>query len=146
MSKMILFYGQHLDYPEFSNFYPASMTIKGKTYATVEHYFQACKTKVLREHERVRTAATPAQAKHLGRKVALRPDWERVKTEVMRRALMAKFTQHQSLLGLLVGTGDAVIHEASPSDAIWGWMGGSGQDLLGKILMEVRTAIKKGQK
>jgi len=143
MSKPILFYGQHLEYPEFSNFYPASMTIRGKTYRTVEHWFQASKTKETRAHEKIRTASTAAQAKRLGRAVQLRPDWEKVKMEVMRRGLEAKFTQHGGLKQLLLETGDRAIHEASPSDAIWGWMGGQGQDLLGKLLMETRTKIRK---
>jgi hypothetical protein len=78
-----------------------------------------------------------------GRVVQLRPDWEKVKIDVMRQGLMAKFTQHAGLRQLLLDTGDRVIHEASPNDAIWGWMGGSGQDLLGKLLVETRATIRK---
>lgn len=142
MSSAILFYGQHREYPEFSNFYVAPIELHGKQYATVEHYFQACKAQTRQGHEKIRKASTAAQAKRLGREVSLRPGWESIKAEVMRQALMAKFTQHEDLQEILLATGDRVIHEASPTDPIWGWMEGSGQDLLGKLLMEVRKVCR----
>jgi len=40
-----------------------------------------------------------------------RPDWERVKADVMLAALRAKFAQHPTLRSLLLGTGDALIVE-----------------------------------
>ena len=145
VNKPIFFYGQHKEYPEFSNFYPAIIEINGRQYATVEHYFQACKAQNHKSHEQIRRAVSAARAKQLGRQVELRRDWEQVKIEVMRQALLAKFTQYEDLRQLLLSTGDRVIHEDSPTDAVWGWMGGRGQDLLGKLMMQVRTALKKGQ-
>lgn len=145
MSGPILFYGKHNEYPEFSNFYVAPIELHGRQYSTVEHYFQACKAKTRGAHEKIRKASTPAQAKRLGREVDLTPNWERLKTGFMLDALMAKFTQHPDLKQLLLSTGDRVIHEDSPTDAIWGWMGGSGQDLLGRLLMQVRATIRKGE-
>jgi ribA/ribD-fused uncharacterized protein len=92
--------------------------------------------------ERVRHCRTPGEAKHLGRRIPLRPDWEHIKYEVMLVGLKAKFTQHAHLKELLLSTGTAAIHENRP-DPVWG--GGpnypKGKDLLGKALMRVRAAI-----
>lgn len=139
----ILFYGAHREYGEFSNFYPVPIRIGGKTYPSAEHYFQACKACSRKEHEAIRLTPTPGEAKRKGRGVALRTDWEEAKMGVMHSALRAKFSQHDDLKALLLSSGDRVIHEDSPSDKIWGWMGGQGQDLLGKLLMELRTELRE---
>jgi ribA/ribD-fused uncharacterized protein len=142
MPDTIIFYGALEGYSAFSNFHPAPIRIGGRTYPTSEHYFQACKAETREECEAIRKAGNPAQAKRMGRKVKLRKDWESIKVKVMRVALRAKFTQHKDLKDLLLSTGDAVIHEDAPKDAVWGWMGGSGQDLLGKLLMELRDELR----
>ena len=126
----------------FSNLQIASMTIEGKSYQSVEHYFQASKATTDWEHEMVRQAATPAEAKKQGRQVMLRPDWEAVKLEVMRTGLLAKFRQNPKLRQLLLTTRMRPIHEQSTNDAEWGWENGQGQDLLGRILGEVREILR----
>jgi predicted NAD-dependent protein-ADP-ribosyltransferase YbiA (DUF1768 family) len=74
--------------------------------------------------------------------VTLREDWDAVKDDVMRKAVCAKFTQHDDLRELLIGTNDAQIIENSPRDAYWGnGSDGTGKNRLGEILMEIRTLI-----
>ena len=64
--------------------------------------------------------------------------------DVMRRAVTAKFTQHAALQALLLSTGDAVLVERTPRDHFWGDGGdSSGQNWLGRILMEVRAALRE---
>ena len=73
----------------------------------------------------------------------LRPDWEAVKDDVMRVAVRAKFTQHEELRELLLSTGDEALVEHTTNDAYWGDGGdGSGKNMLGKILMEVRAELR----
>ena len=61
----------------------------------------------------------------------------------MKKALVAKFTQHDGLRQLLVGTGKRKLVERSPYDTFWGDGGdGSGKNQLGKLLMEVREELK----
>jgi ribA/ribD-fused uncharacterized protein len=91
--------------------------------------------------ERIRIASTPAEAKRFGRSIKPRKDWEEIKIKVMKKALWIKFTQNINLGVMLLGTGEAVLHEDSPHDRVWGI---HGQDLLGKLLMEVRTGMRKG--
>ena len=70
-------------------------------------------------------------------------DWDQVvKIEVMEKAVMAKFSQNEKLRALLISTGDAEIVEDSPRDSFWGiGKDGNGQNMLGKILMKIRTLL-----
>lgn len=75
--------------------------------------------------------------------VKLRPDWEEIKIEVMKRGLYAKFTQNPDLKKSLLGTGDREIIEDSPYDSFWGCgPKGDGQNQLGKLLMRLRSHLR----
>ncbi len=142
--KTIKFYSVNSEYGEFSNFALYPIKLKGKTWPTSEHYFQAQKYKGLPYENKIRKASTPMQAAQLGRsrKVKLRPDWERVKDSVMFDAVRAKFTQHSDLKELLLSTNEAKIIEHTINDSYWGDGGnGKGKNMLGKILMKVRKEI-----
>jgi ribA/ribD-fused uncharacterized protein len=142
--SMILFYSHKKgDYKEFSNFYTSEIKIDGKTYPTVEHYFQACKATNEEDHEKVRLAKTPDETKELGNSIKIRPDWEKIKYDVMRKGIYEKFTQNIELKVILLTTGDLTIHEHTKNDKVYGWFDGKGGDKLGKALMEVRKKILK---
>lgn len=77
------------------------------------------------------------------RKKKLRRDWESVKVSIMRKAVQAKFTQHDNIREVLLSTVDAKIVEHTENDNYWGDGGdGSGKNMLGKILMEVREELR----
>lgn len=64
----------------------------------------------------------------------------------MRDAVRAKFTQHDELRLLLLSTGSAKLVEHTTNDAYWGDGGdGSGRNMLGRILMEVREQLRAEQ-
>ncbi len=126
-----------------SNFALTPIEVEGFEYESVEHFFQACKASSDVEHELIRTASSPKKAKRLGRRIPLRPDWEEIKIDVMRAALKAKFEQHPELRELLRSTGFRPIHEDSAYDGVWGWMDGEGQDLLGRLLVEIRDELRQ---
>jgi ribA/ribD-fused uncharacterized protein len=141
----IEFYSTTSGYADFSNFAPYPFELDGRVWPTVEHYFQAQKFPGSPFQEEIRLAATPARAKQLGRSRdhPLRPDWERVKEDVMRAAVLRKFESHEGLAALLVGTGDEELVEAAPRDYYWGrGARGTGKNRLGHILMEVRAALR----
>ena len=70
-------------------------------------------------------------------------DWESVKDAIMHEALLAKFTQHADLRGILLATGEATIVEHTKNDAYWGDGGdGGGKNQLGRILMRVRDELR----
>jgi N-glycosidase YbiA len=145
VSKIIHFYHLGEEYGCFSNFSPHPIQLDGKTWPTSEHYFQAQKFEDSRLRESIRRTRSPMIAARMGRdrKKPLRGDWEAVKVEVMRRAVRAKFTQHDDLRQTLVGTEDATIVEHTENDSTWGDGGdGTGQNLLGQILMAVRSELR----
>lgn len=76
------------------------------------------------------------------RTLPLRYDWEQVKDDIMRKAVLCKFSTHGNIRDILLSTGDEEIVENSPIDFYWGCgSDGSGKNMLGKILMEVREII-----
>jgi ribA/ribD-fused uncharacterized protein len=142
----IRFYRISEPYGEFSNFSPHPVELKGRTWPTSEHYFQAQKFSGTEHEEEVRQAKSPMIAARMGRsrERPLRPDWESVKEDVMREALNAKFTQHPDLGSLLLQTGNAEMIEHTKNDNYWGDGGdGSGKNRLGQMLMELRTKLRQ---
>lgn len=144
----IKFYSTQNEYGEFSNFAPYPIKLKGKVWATSEHYFQAMKFEYNAYQAKIRKKPSPMNAARLGRsrKVKLRRDWESVKENIMFEAVMAKFTQHEDLRELLLATDDAKLVEHTENDHYWGDGGdGSGKNRLGAILMRVRETLREKQ-
>ncbi|HEY9859004.1 MAG TPA: NADAR family protein [Candidatus Obscuribacterales bacterium] len=144
----IYFYKVSDPYGCFPNFSPHPIDIADHTWTTVEHYYQSQKF-VGTEYEPlipiIRAVKTPEEAAALGRDRCrvVREDWEEVKTEIMYQAVLIKFLTHLDIQAILLSTHDALIVEDSPTDYYWGC--GSqrtGQNQLGKILMQVRQAIR----
>lgn len=138
----IFFWTRHDEHGYCSNFYRAPILIDDEIWPTVEHYFQAQKSYSHEDQAMILHCATPKEAKFAGYHVKLRPDWEKVKEDIMLRGLRAKFKQHSDLKEKLLSTGDAALHEDSPWDKYWGYAKGKGQDRLGKLLMQVREELK----
>lgn len=135
------------EYDFLSNFYPAKFEYNGIEFKTTEHFYQAMKSLDPVEMYEIIRAETPMQAKKLGRKVKVRPDWEDIKINIMRIALDKKFDIPELRLKLLL-TGDEELVEGNYwHDKIWGKCtceecGGQGRNLLGQLLMEKRAMIR----
>ena len=70
-------------------------------------------------------------------------DWMDVRVSLMYDIVYAKFSQHEDIRKMLLDTGDAEIAEHTQNDYFWGdGMDGSGENHLGKVLMEVRSALR----
>lgn len=130
------------EYAFLSNFYEHPISNGVITFPTNEHYFQAMKTLEDDERLAIARAATPGQAKRMGRSINLRPDWESIKLDVMETAVRIKFTDPE-LAAKLIATGDEELIEGNWwNDTFWGVCNGVGENHLGKILMKVRADIK----
>ena len=142
----IKFYSTQDEFGEFSNFAYFPIKLDGKLWHTTEHYFQAQKFADEHYKEKIRAEKSPMLAARLGRdrKQKLRKDWQSVKNSVMKKALMAKFSQHDDLKILLLSTGEAKLIEHTENDAYWGDGGdGKGKNYLGILLMQVREEISQ---
>jgi hypothetical protein len=126
-----------------SNFARYPVEIDGLEWPTSEHYYQAQKTTDFILQEEIRQTPRPGDSKRMGMKLPIRPDWDQIKDDVMRKVVKAKFEQHADLKEMLLGTGDAILIEHTENDKYWGDGGdGSGKNMLGKVLMGVREWLK----
>jgi ribA/ribD-fused uncharacterized protein len=143
----IYFYStREAPYGCFSNFSSHGIEMDGQWWPTTEHYFQAQKFAGTPYTEKVRLATSPKQAAEIGRdrRLPLRPDWERVKDDVMRRAVLRKFETHAQIREILLATGEEDIVENTKHDYYWGCgQDGSGKNMLGQILVEVRAILRE---
>lgn len=143
----IYFYStRETPYGCFSNFSAHPFELDGLWWLTSEHYFQAQKFIDNPYAEKIRTAKSPSVAARMGRsrKQPLRADWEAVKEDIMRQAVLAKFRTHADIRDVLLGTGDEELVENAPRDYYWGCgLDGSGKNRLGYILMEIRTLLRE---
>ena len=74
-----------------------------------------------------------------------RPDWDDVKVDMMRNILRAKAAQHEYVRRKLLATGDRELVEDSWRDDFWGWgPNRDGQNMLGKLWMEIRAELRAG--
>ncbi len=143
----IYFYSTRSEYGSFSNFSRHGFELDGEYWPTTEHYFQAQKFPKTEHCDQIRQAKTPKDAANMGRERSrpLRQDWEQVKDDIMRKAVLHKFETHADIREILLATGEEQIVENAPGDYYWGCgKDGSGKNMLGKILMEVREILRKG--
>ena len=137
--------GFHGAYRFLSNFYEAPVAYNGLAYSNNEAAFQAQKAMDPEVRKKI-AAMGPSEAKRAGRRVALRPDWERVKDQLMLDIVREKFAQNPDLAEKLLATGDAELVEGNTwHDRYWGVDAatGEGRNQLGKTLMQVRDELRK---
>lgn len=128
------------EYYFLSNFFPAPVTYVGYTFQNSEAAFHSAKCPARMAEF---CPLSPSEAKHLGRHIQLRTDWETVKDSIMYEVCKAKFTQNPELAKLLIDTGDSELIEGNTwGDKVWGVCNGEGENRLGKILMKIRDEIR----
>lgn len=141
-----------------SQWWPAPFVVDGRRFATAEHWMMWHKATLFGDDAAavaVLAAPDPAQAKALGRAVRGFDSavWARERLGVVTAGNVAKFGADDALRSYLLGTGAAVLVEASPVDLVWGigladdhpdarrpdrW---PGLNLLGEALMAARTEL-----
>lgn len=126
------------------NFSPEPVFYEGIQYPTSEHAFAATKTLDVEKKQWIARQRGPGNAKHAGRQVVLRPDWNQVRVREMYQIVKAKFDQHSHLMQRLIALHGCWLMEGNTwDDQVWGctqmtdgtWVG---QNNLGKVLMTVR--------
>ena len=139
-------------YAFLSNFYAHEIEYEDAVYPTNEHAFQAAKTDDKAARAAIAAAATPTQAKKLGRSVDLIPGWDQYwRYWTMENLIYVKFSPKSSLsLDLLITSPRALIEGNAWHDQIWGdcRCGGFscrtvGMNLLGYMLMRHREHLQE---
>lgn len=122
-----------------ASFFFAKVVWEDIEFPTSEHAFQADKTLNMEERRAIAALSTPGKAKRAGKRVKLRPDWDKIRVDRMLAIVEAKFKQNPELMERLIATGDAELIEGNTwNDTFWGVCRGKGRNILGKILMIVR--------
>lgn len=137
-------------YGAFSNLYPCLIEFEKRYFPTAEHAYQFGKALKPAVQEWLMAAPSPAllaMAAHGLYRWDIVPNWSQVKVERMRAVLHAKFTQHDDLKTLLLGTGDARLVESGTVDnavnRFWGEVDGKGQNVLGGLLIGLREELRR---
>jgi len=134
-------------YKFLSNFYPVEILVNGITYPSVEHAYVAAKTEDKDIKQKIAAIPTAAAAKKFGRTIELPKDWGTNKILIMLDLLIIKFENDDLRKRLKNTEGYEIIEENWWHDNFWGDCdcskcdGIKGQNVLGKLLMKVRTAV-----
>lgn len=153
-SDKYFFFWKH----RLSQWHIVNFTVDSYTYNCCEQYMMHRKALLMGDFEsaaEIMLDTNPANHQSLGRKIQnFNQDlWNASKYGIVLDGNMARFTQSAPCRELLLATGDKIICEASPFDKVWGcglsadnpdildkskWLG---ENLLGRVLMDVRAKI-----
>jgi len=146
----IRFLSKIAQWRDFSNLAPYPIELQGEVWKSTEHYYQFRKFERSDPEyaQRIKEAPTPRDAKILSLQNKNYPDdWDELKVDILREAVRKKFESYPGLERLLLSTGEEELIEANPNDYFWGeGKDGSGRNMMGQILMEVRVYLKGKQK
>lgn len=144
----------------FSNFHLNTFEYNGYLFCCSEQAFMYAKAYIMRDFDmadkianyELKNKEIPLVYKRMGRKVKNYNDslWSKYRQRVMKSVLYSKLREPY-IRNLLIETGDRKIIEASPYDRIWGagvslddidyeWNKFTGENLLGRTLMELRDS------
>lgn len=157
MMAYISFTKTKLPYGWLGNMFAAPINYNGQIWRTSEALFQALRVEDITIREIIRNDKSPMGAKMMSKREEYRA--KRVvepmsmeDIENMRLCLRIKFDQHPDLREKLLKTGDHIIFEdvrgrKGARHKFWGAVltneGLDGQNMLGKLLMELRDELKK---
>ena len=163
MNNIIGFHLPSEPYGFLSNWYTAPFSFAHKEYCCIEQYMMFQKVALGGRYDlvdKIMKTSDPATMKEYAGKEyydnysTVATTWEKIRKNVIKRGIRAKFQQNSELLTQLLDTGNAILAECSASDTIWGiginlhdkkWRdveNWRGSNLLGIILMELRQEFK----
>lgn len=152
-ADVIVFHKTREEWGELSNMAAGfPLVVGGVEWLTSEALYQACRfpqlPKVQKEILEQRSPMA-AKMKSKSHRYQTRLDWDNARTKVMRWVLRVKLAQNFDKFGLvLLRTGEQPIVERSHKDRFWGAVPDeygnlAGQNLLGRLLMELREEAKR---
>jgi ribA/ribD-fused uncharacterized protein len=151
----VFFYEQ--DFYVLSNFSAFNLRWQGRVFPTSEHAYHWSRFSLgwmlgdadAVDAGRIADLVAKAPSAHEAFKIAQEhkhlqyPGWPVDKVDTMRDILRAKADQHEYVRRKLLATGDRELIEDSWRDDYWGWgPNRDGQNMLGKLWMEVRAELR----
>lgn len=129
-----------------SNFAPVKIELDGKIYSSVEHAYMSAKS----DDKEWKAFCSdpnnnPGAVKRRSRSIKLLPNWDAIKLGVMAHCIKQKFNQ-EPFRTQLIETGTQELQEGNRwNDKFWGidLKTNTGQNHLGKIIMQVRSELQK---
>jgi ribA/ribD-fused uncharacterized protein len=153
MNEIKFYRANEKPYGAFSNLFRRPIVFEGASFATAEHAYQAGKARKPEVRDWLMAAPSPAllaMAAHGLYQWDITPSWSRIKFDRMRAVLHSKFTQHEDLREILISTGSKRLVESAsvdnPVNRLWGEVNGVGKNMLGVLLMELRTQLSTAAK
>lgn len=165
---IVYFYDQETEFVRkehifLNNFEPSPLKDeKGKSFMSVEHYYQAHKFDNFADGEEFKKAfediLIQEDADKCKKKMktyingSLKDKWQiekwgkGYKDLIMKKALMFKFSQHRDMLKGLLETKGKKLIERSESDSYWGGFLPNSLNKLGEMLMKLRDYYLKNGK
>lgn len=158
--NIVCFYHEYEENGCFSNWYRCDFKYAKMKFTSMEQYMMYHKVIMFRQYEladRIMETDDPAIIKKIGRTRFNNFNsylWDKTCCQIVKRGLRAKFEQNEDLLEALLNTKDKLLVECSSRDKKWGigidindpmrfdvelW---DGDNLLGRLLMEVREELK----
>lgn len=156
---MICFHNLEEENGYLSNWYLSDFIVDGMTFSSMEQYMMYQKACLFHDEEIAKSIMQTrdvAKIKALGRRVRHFDDeiWVKSREQIVYKGVLQKFYQNPEIQKRLLETGNDPIAECAVNDRIWGiglsmtdenrffeskWRG---QNLLGKILMQVRNDLR----
>lgn len=140
----IFFYEQ--EFYVLSNFSSFAIDFMGERFPTAEHlyhWFKFPKDFLIQGMVKLAPSAHEAFKIAQEHKDERTPDWDQVKCYLMKSILEMKVNQHEYVEKKLRETGNRELIEDSWRDDYWGWgPNKGGQNMLGKLWMEVRSELR----
>ncbi|MCK8600137.1 NADAR domain-containing protein [Desulfoferrobacter suflitae] len=155
-SESVVFKKTNEHFGGLSNMAPGfPLVVNGIHIRTAEALYQACRYPHMQDVQRlIIDERSPMTAKMRTRtyRKSSRPDWDQVRVTIMRWCLRLKLGQNwEKFSELLLETGDRPIVERSRKDDFWGAKPAEngtlvGQNVLGRLLMELREELRASGK
>lgn len=142
----IEFYKEFGELGYLANYSNYGFVKDGIYYKTVEHYYQSEKFDNKELKTKIINAKTPKEASIIGRDRSnkRKDNFKQIKKQVMYNGILEKFRQNRDIAYKLIETRNKDIAEATIDEYYWGiGKDKSGENNIGKILVNVREQIKK---
>lgn len=135
------------EYGFLSNFTRCRIVYEGLIYRSVEHAYQAAKVETNIERAQfTEPGISPGDSKRMGRELIIRDNWDQVKLTIMEDLLRIKFN-YPVFKDKLLNTYPHELEESNSwGDTYWGVCNGTGENHLGKLLMQLREDFSNAPK